>query len=210
MEYISTELFCFLFRKDMFMEERLLDRNRFEYYWSYYLSVEKMLEDTRKYVAVSEENKDTYSDEFAKIILLSCSEIDSILKLICKLRNIQKEDNQYNMKVYIGVLNEIENIKEIAYSRYPTTCINEELLIVRPFKTMDINKKYGGMDWWEAYQSLKHNRLENALKGNLNNAVTAVAAQYIIIRLLIDFLNEYDGMDYVKEHNVSEYFIPCI
>ena len=169
-----------------------------------------MLEDTRKYVAVSEENKDTYSDEFAKIILLSCLEIDSILKLICKLKNIQKEDNQYNMKVYIGVLNEIENIKEIAYSRYPTTCINEELLIVRPFKTMDISKKYGGMDCWEAYQCLKHNRLENALKGNLNNAVTAVVAQYIIIRLLIDFLNEYDGSDYVKEHNVSKYFMLCI
>lgn len=192
------------------MKERLLDRNRFEYYWSYYLSIEKMLEETRKYVAVSKGNRNTYSNEFAKIILLSCSEMDSILKLICKLKNIQKEDNQYNMKVYISVLNEFQNIKEIAYSRYPTTSINEELLIVRPFSTMDISKKYGGMDWWEAYQALKHNRLENAIKGNLNNAVTAVAAQYIIVRLLIDFLNEYDGKKYVKEHCVSEYFIPCI
>ena len=75
------------------MKERILDRTRFEYYWSYYLSIERMLEDTRRFVATSDENKNTYSDEFAKIILLSCSEIDSILKIICKLKGVEKKDS---------------------------------------------------------------------------------------------------------------------
>ena len=42
------------------MEKRILDRTRFEYYWSYYLSIERMLEDTRRFVAASDENKNTY------------------------------------------------------------------------------------------------------------------------------------------------------
>ena len=192
------------------MEKIILDRTRFEYYWSYYLSIEKMLEDTRRFVASSDENKNTYSDEFAKIILLSCSEIDSILKLICKLKGVEKKDNEYNMRIYVQVLSENEDIREFAYSPDPSTYINEKSLIVYPFKEMDKNKKYGGLVWWMAYQALKHNRLESATKGNLYNAISAVSAHYILIRILTDFLHDYDGKKYVQEHNVSKYFIPCI
>lgn len=116
-----------------------------------------MLEDTRRFVAASEENKNTYSDEFAKIILLSCSEIDSILKIICKLKGVEKNDREYNMKIYIQVLSDIKDVKEIAYSPDLSTYINEKSLIAYPFKEMDNNKKYGGLKWWAAYQELKHN-----------------------------------------------------
>lgn len=192
------------------MEKRILDRTRFEYYWSYYLSIERMLEDTRRFVAASYENKNTYSDEFAKIILLSCSEIDSILKIICKLKGVEKKDSEYNMKLYVQVLSEFKNIREIAYSPDLSTYIDEKALIVYPFKEMDKHKKYGGLEWWSAYQALKHNRLESATSGNLYNAVSSVVAHYTLIRILIEFLHDYDGKEYVDKHNISEYFIPCI
>lgn len=192
------------------MEKRILDRTRFEYYWSYYLSIERMLEDTRRFVAASDENKNTYSDEFAKIILLSCSEIDSILKIICKLKGVEKKDSEYNMKVYVQVLSEIKNIRERAYSPDLSTYINEKSLIAYPFKEMDNHEKYGGLEWRSAYQALKHNRLESATVGNLYNAVSSVVAHYILIRILIEFLRDYDGKEYVDKHNISEYFIPCI
>ena len=192
------------------MQKRILDRTRFEYYWSYYLSIERMLEDTRRFVAASDENKNTYSDEFAKIILLSCSEIDSILKIICKLKGVEKKDSEYNMKVYVQVLSEVKNIREMAYSPDLSTYINEKSLIAYPFKEMDNYKKYGGLEWWSAYQALKHNRLESATVGNLYNAVSSVVAHYILIRILIEFLRDYDGKEYVDKHNISEYFIPCV
>ena len=192
------------------MEKRILNRTRFEYYWSYYLSIERMLEDTRRFVAASYENKNTYSDEFAKIILLSCSEIDSILKIICKLKGVEKKDSEYNMKLYVQVLSEFKNIREIAYSPDLSTYIDEKALIVYPFKEMDKHKKYGGLEWWSAYQALKHNRLESATSGNLYNAVSSVVAHYTLIRILIEFLHDYDGKEYVDKHNISEYFIPCI
>lgn len=190
------------------MEKRLLDRNIFEYYWNYYLSIEKMLKDTEKYVAISYENKDTYSIEFTKIILLACAEIDSILKIICKLKQNIKKDTRYKMEVYASVLEEFKDLKEEAYTIFPNTFIDERVLAVAPFKSMDKNKLYGGLPWWEAYQKLKHNRLENAINGNLFNALSSIAAYYILIGILKDFLNETDGREYVKTHNVSEYLQP--
>ena len=123
---------------------------------------------------------------------------------------MEKKHNEYNMKIYVQVLSEMENIRESAYGPYPSTYIDEKSLIVHPFKEMDKNKKYGGLVWLMAYQALKHNRLESATKGNLYNAVSAVSAHYILIRILTDFLHDYDGREYVQEHNVSKYFIPCV
>ena len=114
------------------------------------------------------------------------------------------------MKVYVQVLSEVKNIREMAYSPDLSTYINEKSLIAYPFKEMDNYKKYGGLEWWSAYQALKHNRLESATVGNLYNAVSSVVAHYILIRILIEFLRDYDGKEYVDKHNISEYFIPCV
>jgi hypothetical protein len=190
--------------------EIVLDRMRFELYWSYYLSIEKMLSNTSQYVSPSSENKKTYSDEFTKIILLSCSEIDSILKLICKCKGIEYDQRKYNMNIYSEVLLQFKDIKKISYASNSNTSMNENSLSVTPFEKLNSNTKYGGLSWWEDYQSLKHNRLDNAEKGNLFNAVSSISAHYILLRFLIEFLDEYAGKSYVIDHNLSEYLIPCV
>ena len=81
-----------------------MERNTFEMYWGYYLSVEKMMKNTSQYVAPTKQNINTYSDEFMKIILLSCSEIDSILKVICRENRVILDDKKYNMSVYANTL----------------------------------------------------------------------------------------------------------
>ena len=91
----------------MFFEVKPLERNTFEMYWSYYLSIEKMMKNTSQYVTPSKQNSNTYSDEFMKIILLSCSEIDSILKVICKENGVVLDDKIYNMKA-TGIVRRIE------------------------------------------------------------------------------------------------------
>ncbi len=187
-----------------------IDRMTFEIYWSYYISIEKMLINTIQYVAPSNENKDTYSDEFAKIILLSCSEIDSILKLLCKLNGINLGNKQYNMFYYAKILEIDDEIKETTYAPGYVTTIDEKFLTVTPFKNVNSKLKYGGLKWWENYQLLKHDRMKNAKKGSLNNALFSLSAHYILMRLLMNYLNEYSGADYVKEHNVSNFLIPCV
>ncbi|MGN0363652.1 MAG: hypothetical protein ACI4ET_12510 [Bilifractor sp.] len=187
-----------------------MERMRFEMYWSYYISIENMLKKTSQFVSPSKENEKTYSDEFAKIILLSCSEIDSILKLLCELNGIIRDEKKYNMNIYVEAISKIRMVTELAYTPKLYTSANEISLVVFPFKNLKMDKPYAGLDWWKDYQSIKHNRIENAECGNLYNAVSAVSAHYILVRALIEFLNENDGKEYVRRHNWSDYLIPCV
>ena len=187
-----------------------MERNTFEMYWRYYLSIEKMMNNTSQYVCPSEMNKKTYSDEFIKIILLSCSEIDSILKVICKENNILLEDRSYNMSVYAKTLLAQKDIKNMAYSPECATSSANSGIICYPFKDLDDKKVHAGLTWWRDYQKLKHNRLANAELGNLENAAYALTAHYILLRILMDMLSESSGREYVKEKYWSDYLVICL
>ena len=187
-----------------------MERNTFEMYWSYYLSIEKMMKITSQYVCPSELNKNAYSDEFMKIILLSCSEIDSILKVICRENNVLLEDRKYNMSIYAKTLLSQKDIKDMAYSPQCATSSANKGIICFPFKDLDDKKLHAGLTWWKDYQKLKHNRLDNAELGNLENAVYAITAHYILLRILMDMLPENSGREYVKEKYWSDYLVICI
>ena len=187
-----------------------MERKTLELYWSYYQSVEKMMKNTSQYVTHSKSNKDTYSDEFMKIILLSCSEIDSILKTLCKENNIILEDKQYNMSVYADVLLKQNEIKEWAFSPTHSTSSNEESIICFPFKELNKSQKHAGLTWWANYQKLKHNRVENAEVGNLENAVYAITAHFVLLRILMGKLSKTNGREYVLKQYWSDYLIICV
>lgn len=192
------------------MEYNTMDRNRFEIYWGYYLSIERMLEETRQYVSPSSDNRNTYSDEFTKIILLSCSEIDSILKYLCKIENIEPTNKHYSMVDYEKLLNRHSSIKDIGYTPFYNSSLTEKPLVAFPFADLDDNKPYANLKWWENYQKIKHERIENVELGNLENAVFSLVAYYIVIRLTMDYLDERSGIKYVKKNYNSNYLIPCI
>ena len=195
---------------EKFLEMKEMERNTFEMYWSYYLSIEKMMRNTSQYVAPSKQNSNTYSDEFMKIILLSCSEIDSILKVICKENGVMLDDKKYNMSVYADTLLKQKDIKEWAFSPESSTSSRDCGILCFPFRDLDAKKAYGGLSWWGDYQKLKHNRLDNAEVGNLENAVFAITAHFILLRILMDMLSENNGREYVKEKYWSDYLIICI
>ena len=187
-----------------------IDRITFEVYWSYYKSIENMYINTTQYVSPSKTNSKTYSDEYAKIALLCGSEIDSILKLICKLEKIKPEKRDYSMNDYAKVIEKSEELKASCYSPRCMTTTKERLLIVAPFENIQIGVKYSNLEWWKNYQLLKHNRMKNAKKGNLETASSLLIAHYILIRYLINYLGKNYGIDYVKEHNVSTVLVICL
>ena len=80
-----------------------MDRNKFSLYWSYYKMIEEKLISTNQYVTHTNDNGKCYSDEFTSIILLSCSEIDSILKELLINLNISPKKKYYQMSDYANV-----------------------------------------------------------------------------------------------------------
>lgn len=195
---------------DLKRRNDIMERDRFEIYWDYYLTIEKMLVDTRQYLSPSQQNKNAYSDEFAKIILLACSEIDAILKFLCKLENISPSKKYYEMQDYSELLSYFSNIKDVGLGPAYCSSLKEKVPIVFPFKELDKGKPYANLNWWENYQKIKHNRMENIELGNLENALFSLAAYYIIICITMNYIDDDSGREYVMETHHSQYFVEAI
>ncbi len=185
-----------------------MDSASYNMYWSYYNSIEEMLINTNQIVAHSKNNEMTFSNEFTKIILLSCAEIDTLLKDLCKLMDVKPKGKRYVMKDYAKALLKCKDIKKIGYTINPIMSYDDERMYIYPFERIDEEKQSAGLDWWADYQAIKHNRILNDKKGNLLNAIKAVLAQYTIIRMLIENIPGYAGISYVRENDVTSYFYP--
>lgn len=142
-------------------------------HWNFYLAIEGDLEKVTRYIEFSEENMDTYSIELSHILLSSCSEIDVLLKSICKLlvtpRKAENIDN-YRQIIQKYLPNLIE--EEVSIGRYR--------LLFKPF----IIWKDGSQtnpEWWKGYNNVKHHRDTHFKQANLKNAIYAVGALSIVV-----------------------------
>ena len=59
-------------------------RNERSLHWDYFLSLEEDLLRSVRFVEPVEDNFGTYSTEFAGVILGAASEVDVVLKLLCR------------------------------------------------------------------------------------------------------------------------------
>ncbi len=56
-------------------------------HWQHFLSLERDFIETLEYVELDQDNKDTFSVAYTKLLLAVCSEIDVVAKLLCKKIN---------------------------------------------------------------------------------------------------------------------------
>ena len=178
-------------------------------HWQYYLSIENKLIKTNQFITHAEKNKDAYSDEFASIILLSCSELDSLFKQLCLHYGVKSRGKYFSMEDYAPII-EKYSISEYGVSPSMRTLNDNEGIIILPFENINPLKPYGNVSWWKDYQSLKHDRIKNVSKGNLINALNSVAAQFIILRELIKFFEDPNEQSHLWKDYWTDYWIPCV
>lgn len=139
--------------------------------WNYYLSLERDFSNTSRYIEPSNQ-EDVYSYEFFKLLILSCTEIESLLKIFCVETNGSQCGN-------------IGEYKEIVLSHYPKI-VSAEVYVPRwakmilPFSGWDT----GRLEWWDSYVNVKHNRGNNFRSATYKNAVYALSALYLLILYL--------------------------
>ena len=140
--------------------------------WNYYLSIERDLANTSQYVEPhGQEN--VYSLEFAKLLILACTEVESMFKVLCK--EIIGDSVSANMSSY----------KETILGKYPriveaTVSVSRLGASIKPFASWNTGK----LAWWGAYQQVKHDRGSCFEQATYRNAVEAVAALYILLLYL--------------------------
>lgn len=136
--------------------------------WNYYLSLEKDLDNTSRFIEPrGQEN--VFSFEFAKLLVLSCTELESVLKLLCYERSGETKGNFGEYKETILTHYPKIVFAEVSIARWGET--------IRPFGGWDKGK----LSWWDAYGNMKHNRKDNFTEATYKNVVYALSALYISI-----------------------------
>ncbi len=143
-------------------------------YWQYFLAIESDLEATVRFVEPSHRNFNTYSIEFAKVLLTASSEVDVICKLLA--RDIDSTLRSDNIGEHRTVIIE-------KYPHFPEM----QILVPRyelkfepwlPWAT-GLNP-----EWWQSYNAVKHERHTSFPMANQNNAFQSVAGLFCLLAYL--------------------------
>ena len=160
-----------------------MDENTIKEFWNYYTALENQLQNTEQYVDHSIDrnskliNGKTFSNEFAKILLLAASEFEIVGRIICSVSDVPLEHNS-----------RIVDISKKIIELFPligNTVILTPYYSFRPLGNWKVIRSNGkekvcGLPWWKGYNEIKHNRSENFKKANLSNCINAMASLTVL------------------------------
>lgn len=153
-------------------------------YWYYFRSLANQLCQTEQYVDHSFDkngimiNGVTFSNEFAKILMLASAEFEVIAKELCTESGITIRRNANIMAISREILTRYPHIGE--------TIISTPYVKMQPLKDwrMTINGRgqdeVAGIEWWGDHNDLKHNRGASLVKANLKNCIYATASLLVL------------------------------
>lgn len=127
-----------------------------------------LLEDIFLNIAPHRSNITTYGDKVRNLLILACTEVESLCSDILKRNNYQTNEGRYwNMLDYFKIAfpSKLWQYK-FAFKNYP------HLGKFQPYKKWE-RSNFKELPWYAAYNQTKHNRAENFEKATLNNAVSA-------------------------------------
>ncbi len=168
----------------------------FNVYWKCYRLLERDLVQTDDYVSIDKDNYNTFSNQYLKLFITICSEIDSIAETLCREINNNNKPPYGIKNKLVMLINEDSNlINYKVHTKYPYNIKNITPMIKFSEDSMS--------DWWNAYNDIKHRRYEtndagryNYTKANLKNVLYAMAALYILNCTLYERLKDSDENDF--------------
>jgi hypothetical protein len=154
-------------------------------HWNYFLALESDLKTISRYVEIHEANLNTFSIGLTQLFLATCSEIDVVLKEICKIVSLQKGQS-------------INHYYQVVAEKVPLLFEKSVLLPLYqiqlwPFQHWLQNQP---PKWWTAYNKVKHHRNTNYADANLSNTLNALAALYVLIYELMRIYKGKSDMEF--------------
>lgn len=155
------------------MNKILVDKKKVEFVVSNFIDLEKKLIDCLGYIPYKEQNYNTISPKFIPIILDTCSLIESIFKDI-----IGK--GKFNFKDYSEKIDD-----KLDLTNTISVLLTSPVQFLEPFK----NWKNKIPEWWNIYNKVKHDRLNNFHLITYNAVVLSLAALHQLISKNRKFTN---------------------
>lgn len=149
------------------MSYKLLPEN-----WENFLIIEQELNNTFRYVAFDSEHFDVYSEEYSRIILISCVMIENI---IADMANKINPGHRYtNLPSYFPCIS----------GRFPKFTTIEITLPqynynLKPWENWSAQSC---PEWWTmGYNKIKHDRVNNLTAPSLKRAIEAVSGLHALL-----------------------------
>ncbi|MCF7849793.1 MAG: hypothetical protein K9M45_13160 [Kiritimatiellales bacterium] len=140
-------------------------------YWQYFLKLESDFHAATRYIPCSKENEATCSIEFAQQLVCISTECEAIIKKLCK--TIDHKSPADNMGHYKRTL-----LKKFPEIHKAPVYLDRFHRTVHPLA--EWGNSGGRIEWWNAYQDVKHHRDSNFEKANLKNTLHALCALLIL------------------------------
>ena len=141
----------------------------------YYNFLQKQVVEIFDYIYPCQKNMNTFSSKNYQILGNICMEVENNFKgIICA--------NSYNKTVQTLNMNDYNKLnKYLKLSDYELSLrFSKDIIRFRPFKNfLDENKK---IEWYQSYNSSKHNRTKDIDKATLENVLNALGGLNILLR----------------------------
>lgn len=146
-------------------------------YWSYYISIEKEFMNTFQYISLDEDNNNSFSQSYAKLIMEICSEIDVLFKEYCRFL-----DENFNKRY-----SKIVRYKKCIKAKKPEF-VNQEVQLIKDDRIIVPRKEWDySVDspcWWTVYNKVKHHRTSIVKINNISKEAYRFANQeYTLLSL---------------------------
>jgi hypothetical protein len=151
-----------------------------DYYqhWHYFLELEKEFANTLRFVEYVPDHLDVYSFEFARLLLLSCSELDVIFKIVCTHINPSSAADSIG-----DYFSEITTVFDITVEKVIIPRFKETLL---PFEKWD---KGQPPFWWTNYNKVKHHRHTEFTRANFKSVIYSISGLLIVNLIVLETNN---------------------
>lgn len=159
-------------------------------FWPIYEQIEKEFKEISYFVSINRKQLKTYSVKIADLILRTVSECENIANELCKKENIKFKDKKGNIRdivyfgEYIQKLDKIFDLKDKHVSFDYKNADAETFDMKRmPFRKEDKKikgKKKSIWNWYQAYNMVKHDRINNFNEANLGNLIDGLAALFLL------------------------------
>jgi hypothetical protein len=153
-----------------------------------FAQLEEQITECLRFIPFTAENVGVVSPKFVAILLESCSLIESIF------RRMVNDKKRHTLRTYSDTLE-----PHLHQEQATTIVLTAPLHYLRSFKGWT----HGPPGWWDAYNHLKHNRIERHAAASYATVMEAVARLHQVIsrsRLFVDRLPKAGWVDVNHEH----------
>jgi hypothetical protein len=142
-------------------------------HWSFFEAIDADLHEYSRYIEFDARNFAAYSVNFARLYLSICSEIDVVLKMLCKHLGQPAQGSDINH--YRDVITQ-------KYQNFGTSRV-----LVRPMNRLFVpwsewkTPKKDNPAWWRSYNDVKHERNVYFTEANLKNVLLSASGLLVAL-----------------------------